>query len=150
MKNTQKNRVDIMNLETQNTKKDPLFIDSNNCVDANQTMNECNNNVVEIDLNIANSLNCYMRLNKRSLATTLNKLLSLDISEWVKKQRISTAKSLLIHSDLSIQEISTEIGYENHDDFIIDYKKQFHISPHQQRNLLKIEVISTSSTLHKK
>ena len=149
MKNTQKNRVDIMNLETQNTKKDPLFIDSNNCVDANQTMNECDN-IVEIDLNIANSLNCYKRLNKRSLATTLNKLLSLDISEWVKKQRISTAKSLLIHSDLSIQEISTEIGYENYDDFIMDYKKQFNISPRQQRDILKIEVISASSPLHKK
>ena len=138
-----------MNLETQNIKKDPLFIDSNNCVGANQTMNECDN-IVEIDLNIANSLNCYKRLNKRSLAATLNKLLSLDISEWVKKQRISTAKSLLIHSDLSIQEISTEIGYENYDDFIMDYKKQFNISPHQQRDILKIEVISTSSTLHKK
>jgi AraC-like DNA-binding protein len=146
MNHTQ-NRVDIMKLERKREKKTSLFLANHNCAEANNEMNQ-DNNVVEIDLNIVSSLNCYKRLNKRRLATTLNKLLSLGISDWVKKQRISTAKSLLIHSDLSIPEISTEIGYENHDDFLTDYEKQFNLSPQQQRSLLKIEVISASNTLH--
>tara|TARA_R110001583_G_scaffold192509_2_gene359073 strand:- start:1453 stop:1998 length:546 start_codon:yes stop_codon:yes gene_type:complete len=141
------------------------------------TPGEKYNNVIEIDLNIAKLVkknkdsllvqdtcryltkNIYSKLilddiaifmgsNRSKLAAIFKRTLGVGVFEWLRKQRMLKAKSLLIHSDLSIQEIGFEVGYENSANFSIAYKKQFNLCPRQQRNLLKIEIVTISNVFH--
>lgn len=134
-------------------------------------------NVIELDLNIAipinknkdNTLvhdtclylkqNIYSKLilddiaqfmgsNRSKLAATFKRVLGVGVFEWLRKQRMLKAKSLLIHSDLSIQEIGFEVGYESSCNFSSAYKKQFNLSPRQQRNLSKVEIVTISKVFH--
>jgi AraC-like DNA-binding protein len=90
----------------------------------------------------------FMGSNRSKLASTFKRVLGLGVFEWLRKQRMLKAKSLLIHSELSIQEVGFEVGYENSANFSSAYKKQFTISPRQQRNLLKVEVVTNSNVFH--
>ncbi len=134
-----------------------------------------NNNVIELDLTMTppikskdNALiqqtcrylkkNIYSKFvladiaasmgsNRSKLAATFKRVLGVGVFEWLRKQRMLKAKSLLIHSDLSIQEIGFEVGHENSANFSSAYKKQFNISPRQQRNLAKVEIVTLSNVL---
>ncbi|MEW6989620.1 helix-turn-helix transcriptional regulator [Colwelliaceae bacterium 6441] len=138
---------------------------------------DINNNVKGLNLNIDKYINCnkddllvqntcryltqnlynkirlddiamFMGSNRSKLASTFKRVLGLGVFEWLRKQRMLKAKSLLIHSELSIQEVGFEVGYENSANFSSAYKKQFTISPRQQRNLLKVEVVTNSNVFH--
>jgi iron complex transport system substrate-binding protein len=67
---------------------------------------------------------------------------------WLRKQRMLKAKSLLIRSDLSINEIAVEVGYENIINFSFAYKKQFNVFPIQQRRLSRIEIVTVQKVSH--
>ncbi|MBL4940286.1 MAG: helix-turn-helix transcriptional regulator [Colwellia sp.] len=97
---------------------------------------------------ILNDIASFMGSNRSKLAATFKRVLGVGVFEWLRKQRMLKAKSLLIHSDLSIQEIGFEVGYENSANFSSVYKKQFGFSPRQQRNLSKVEVITHSKVFH--
>ena len=90
----------------------------------------------------------FMGSNRSKLAATFKQVLGVGVFEWLRKQRMLKAKALLIHSELSIQEIGFEVGYENSANFSSAYKKQFGISPRQQRNLSKIEIVTVSKVFH--
>lgn len=133
-------------------------------------------NVIELDLNIPNAIknkdnvliqntclylkkNIYNKLilddiatlmgsNRSKLAATFKRVLGVGVFEWLRKQRMLKAKSLLMHSDLSIQEIGFEVGHENSANFSSAYRKQFNISPRQQRNLSKIEIVTISKVFN--
>lgn len=135
-----------------------------------------NNNVIDIDLNITKpvkrrdnaliqktcrylKMNIYSKFNlddiaasmgsnRSKLAATFKRVLGVGVFEWLRKQRMLKAKTLLIHSDLSIQEVGFEVGYENSANFSSAYKKQFNLSPRQQRNLAKIEIVTHSKVFH--
>ena len=135
------------------------------------------NNVIELDLNIAKPINnnkdnilvqdtclylkkniynklilddiaSFMGSNRSKLAATFKRVLGVGVFEWLRKQRMLKAKSLLIYSELSIQEIGFEVGYENSCNFSSAYKKQFNVSPRQERNLSKVEVVTISKVFH--
>jgi AraC-like DNA-binding protein len=138
----------------------------------------CNkyNNPIELDLNIPKAIknkdnlleqntclyskkNIYSKLllddiptlmgsNRSKLTVTFKKVLGIGFFDWLRKQRMLKAKSLLIHSELLIEEIGFEMGYENSANFSTAYKKQFNISPCQQRNLSKIEIVTISKVFH--
>jgi AraC-like DNA-binding protein len=141
-------------------------------------LTDSNNNVIEIDLNmnmtkptkskdnvlIQNTCNylknnIYSKLllddiatlmgsNRSKLAATFKRVLGVGVFEWLRKQRMLKAKLLLMHSDLTIQEIGFEVGHENSANFSSAYRKQFDISPRQQRNLSKIEIVTHSKVFH--
>jgi transcriptional regulator GlxA family with amidase domain len=67
---------------------------------------------------------------------------------WLRKQRMLKAKSLLIRSDLSINEIAVEVGYGNIINFSFAYKKQFNVFPVQQRRLSRIEIVTVQKVYH--
>jgi AraC-like DNA-binding protein len=90
----------------------------------------------------------FMGSNRSKLAATFKRVLGLGVFEWLRKQRMLKAKSLLMYSELSIQEVGFEVGYENSANFSSAYKKQFAISPRQQRNLFKVEVVTNSNVFH--
>jgi AraC-like DNA-binding protein len=141
------------------------------------TPNDIDNNVIALDLNIDKYFNCnkdallvqntcryltqnlysklrlddiamFMGSNRSKLAATFKRVLGLGVFEWLRKQRMLKAKSLLMYSELSIQEVGFEVGYENSANFSSAYKKQFTISPRQQRNLFKVEVVTNSNVFH--
>lgn len=85
-----------------------------------------------------------MGSNRSKLAATFKRALGVGVFEWLRKQRMLKAKSLLEHSELSVQEIGFEVGYENSANFSSAYKKEFGISPRQQRNISKVEIVTIS------
>jgi AraC-type DNA-binding domain-containing proteins len=74
-----------------------------------------------------------MGTNRSKLAACFKRVLSIGVFEWIRKQRMLKAKSLLLNSDMSIQIIGFEVGYENCANFSTTYKKYFGMSPRQQR-----------------
>lgn len=97
---------------------------------------------------ILDDIATFMGSNRSKLAATFKRVLGVGVFEWLRKQRMLKAKSLLIHSDLSIQEIGFEVGYENSANFSSAYKKQFGLSPRQQRNLSKVEIVTVSKVFN--
>lgn len=142
---------------------------------ANEIIVDKNHNVVVLDLNLPPSIEskdnaliqqtcCYLKKNicrkfvladiarmmgsnRSKLAATFKRVLGVGVFEWLRKQRLLKAKYLLLHSELSIQEIGFDVGYENSANFSSAYKKQFDISPRQQRKLAKIEIVTLSKVL---
>jgi len=78
-----------------------------------------------------------MGANRSKLASLFKIVLGVGVFEWLREQRMLKAKSLLECSELSIQEIGFEVGFENCANFSTAYKKHFQISPRQQRNQSK-------------
>lgn len=97
---------------------------------------------------ILDDIASFMGSNRSKLAATFKRVLGVGVFEWLRKHRMLKAKSLLIYSDLSIQEIGFEVGYENSANFSSAYKKQFQMSPRQQRIVSKVEVITVSNVFH--
>lgn len=85
--------------------------------------------------------------NRTQLAGAFKHVLGIGVFEWLRKQRMLKAKSLLLRSDLSIQEIGFEVGYENSANFSSAYKKHFNICPREERNKAKIEIVTQSKVL---
>ena len=75
----------------------------------------------------------YMGANRSKLAATFKTVLGIGVFEWLREQRLLKAQSLLLSSELNIQAVGFEVGYENSANFSTAYKKQFNISPRQQR-----------------
>ena len=76
-----------------------------------------------------------MGSNRSSLAAMFKQVMGQSVFEWLRRRRMLKAKSLLLNSTMSIQQIAFEVGYEYCGNFSITYKKQFNISPRQQRKL---------------
>lgn len=114
-----------------------------------------NNNIVEVDLQINKLLekkqstglekntsdtSTVKRINKNWLIEICMKILPANQFTWLKRHRLLKAKALLIDSNLSIEEIAQKVGYKNTTQLSIAYKKEFNLSPYQQKNLTEIEV----------
>lgn len=160
-------------VEIKNTRD--IATDSYINIPSNEIIADKNHNVVELDLNMPSTIKSkdnvliqktcgylkknicsklvlaeiatIMGSNRSKLAATFKRVLGIGVFEWLRKQRMLKAKYLLLHSELSIQEIGFEVGYENSANFSSAYKKQFNISPRQQRKLAKIEIVTLSKVL---
>lgn len=76
--------------------------------------------------------------NRSKLAASFKRALGVGVFEWARKRRMLKARTLLIESNLSIQEIGFEVGYENCANFSTAFKKYFKISPRQQRKSARV------------
>ena len=74
-----------------------------------------------------------MGTNRSKLAATFKQVLGLSVFEWIREQRLQLAKKLLIESEMSIQQIACEIGYDSCANFSTAYKKRFNKSPSFER-----------------
>ena len=72
---------------------------------------------------------------RSTLAAKFKEYFGKGVFEWLREQRMLKAKSLLLDSELTIQQIGFEVGYENCANFSTAYKRQFNVSPRQQRKL---------------
>ncbi|HCV04132.1 MAG: hypothetical protein CL586_05990 [Alteromonadaceae bacterium] len=82
--------------------------------------------------------------NRSQLAAYFKGCLNTGVFEWLRKQRMLTAKTLLIESNLTVQQIGFEVGYENQANFASAYKKQFNLSPTAQRLLANQNILTPS------
>jgi AraC-like DNA-binding protein len=91
---------------------------------------------------LIDNLNCKLTLDyiasqvgssRSQLAKVFKRITGTGVFEWLRNQRLLKAKTLLLHSSLTVQEIGFEVGYENQANFASAYKKQFSLSPRQQR-----------------
>ncbi len=78
-----------------------------------------------------------MGTNRSKLALLYKAVVGVSVFEWLREQRLLKAKKLLLNSELTIQEIGFEVGFENSANFSTAYKKYFHISPRFQRKLIR-------------
>ncbi len=60
-------------------------------------------------------------------------------SKYLKQQKMNYAKSLLTETNLDLATISKAIGYNNYSNFLICFKKEFHYSPNEYRELHKTQ-----------
>ena len=74
------------------------------------------------------SLSAFKRDFKKAFNTTPSK--------WIKVKRLAYAKTLLMESNLNINEICYDSGFVNTSHFIKSFKEQYKISPHQFRSML--------------
>ncbi len=95
-----------------------------------------------------NEIALLMGSNRSKLAASFKAVFGVGVFEWLRKERMFKAKSLLIHSELSVQEVGFEVGYENSSFFSTAYKKEFDLSPRQQRNLSKVRIVTNRKVIH--
>ena len=76
-----------------------------------------------------------MGSNRSSLAATFKQVMGQSVFEWLREQRMLKAKSLLVNSKMTIQQIAFEVGYEYSANFANTYKRQFNITPREQRKM---------------
>lgn len=81
----------------------------------------------------------FAKLCGRSLSAfkrDFRKVFKTTPSKWIKNKRLEYAKTLLIESNLNINEICYDSGFVNASHFIKSFKEQYKISPHQFRSML--------------
>jgi len=64
-------------------------------------------------------------------------LFGISFKEYVIRERLETAKILLLSSDLKIYEISTKVGFDDPNYFSTSFKKRYAISPNQFKERIK-------------
>jgi|GEM_PF-1916768 len=89
-----------------------------------------------------------MGANRSKLSAIFKQVIGYGVFEWLREQRMLKARSLLMNSEMSIQAIGFEVGYENSANFSTVYKKYFDISPRQQRKSVKHEILTHSNVIH--
>ncbi|WP_059102628.1 AraC family transcriptional regulator [Shouchella shacheensis] len=67
------------------------------------------------------------------LSTLIKKRTSSTFSELVKMERMRKVRELLTNTELTVDEISIEVGYTNVTFFYKVFKKEFHMTPHEFR-----------------
>ena len=55
-------------------------------------------------------------------------------SRWIKSKRLEHAKTLLIETDLNINQICYDCGFINSSHFIKSFKEKYNLPPHQYRS----------------
>lgn len=63
----------------------------------------------------------------------LKNCLGCTFSALIRQIRFQKAENLLLHSDMTVTQISKEIGYENPENFLRAFKHHYHMTPSQYR-----------------
>jgi len=74
--------------------------------------------------------------NRSRLAADFKTVLGITVFDWLREQRLLKAKSIIISTDISVQNIALTVGFENAAHFSTLYKRYFNVSPMQHRKLL--------------
>lgn len=82
-----------------------------------------NLNIPEFAILSGRSLSAFKRDFKKSHDSTPSK--------WLKKKRLEYAKTLLLETDLNVNEICYESGFINNTHFIKAFKKKYKLPPHK-------------------
>lgn len=95
-------------------------------------------NIMQTNFQYDLSISDFARLCDRSLSTfkrDFQTQFNDTPGNWIKEKRLEFAKSLLINSDLSINEICYESGFKNTSHFNKIFKEKFGSPPHKFKKL---------------
>lgn len=70
---------------------------------------------------------------RTKLAALFQSMLNTTVFEWLRQQRMMRAESLLLQSNLQIQQIAYAVGYDNPANFATCYRQHFQRSPSASR-----------------
>lgn len=73
-------------------------------------------------------------LSVKQLGRVFKSEMGISVSEYIKRVRLNSAKSLLITTDLSIKEIAYSVGFESQSSFMAFFKHRMGVSPGIFRN----------------
>jgi len=79
----------------------------------------------------------YAKLCNRSLSSfkrDFSKHFGTTPSKWLKNKRLDYAKTLLKDTDLNVNQIVFECGFQNNSHFIKSFKELYHTTPHKYRS----------------
>jgi DNA-binding response OmpR family regulator len=71
--------------------------------------------------------------NERALVAAFQEEFALTVSDWLREERMQTAKHLLVTTDTSIQSISEYIGFSNQANFSKAFRARYGLSPREAR-----------------
>ncbi|NRB60122.1 MAG: helix-turn-helix domain-containing protein [Winogradskyella sp.] len=90
-----------------------------------------------------------MRMSRSSLLRKIKKQTGLSASQFIRNLRLDKAKELLVTSELTVSEISYEVGFSNSSYFIKCYREYFGHPPGEARKQIdersEVDVISNES-----
>jgi AraC-like DNA-binding protein len=94
------------------------------------------------DLSLAPSLDDLAKavaVSVTKLKTMFRQVYGMPPYEYFQQHRMLKAKDLLLRTDLAVNKIGAELGYRNMSNFILAFRKVFHINPGELRakSLLK-------------
>jgi AraC-like DNA-binding protein len=94
------------------------------------------------DLSLAPSLDDLAKavaVSVTKLKTLFRQVYGMPPYEYFQQHRMLRAKDLLLRTDLAVNKIGAELGYRNMSNFILAFRKVFHINPGELRakSLLK-------------
>jgi len=84
-----------------------------------------------------NSLAHQMGTNRNFLAHAFKHTLGKGVYEWLREQRMMTAIELLTVTNISIQEISFNVGYEDPANFSTSFKQMIGLPPSFYRQIMR-------------
>ena len=85
------------------------------------------------------SLAQVVNLNRSYLTSLFKQDLDLTPSEYIQNFRITKARHLLESSDISIDQVAEQCGYQRTNSFTRVFKRTYGISPRQYRQQVKIK-----------
>ncbi len=91
-------------------------------------------NVGSLELN-RRSISEYMHMNADYLSTMFHNKFGCTLSAYITNARIDSAKELLLHTSLSLNEISRKTGFSNSSYFHKQFKKKTGQTPQQFREM---------------
>ncbi|MFT5758693.1 MAG: transcriptional regulator GlxA family with amidase domain [Alteromonadaceae bacterium] len=83
-----------------------------------------------------NELAAKMATNRNKLSKAFNVYLGTSVIKWLREQRMNKARELLHHTNIPIQEVAYQVGYDNAGNFSSAYRQVFALSPRQDRQLV--------------
>lgn len=84
-----------------------------------------------------NDVSKITHLSKEYTSRLFKKEIGMTVSEYINNKKLALAKDMLANKDITIQEISRALGYENYTYFTKIFKEMHHISPQKMRNEIK-------------
>ena len=65
------------------------------------------------------------------------KCMGTSLHNYLLKHRLTQANYLILNTDLPLQDIAAQTGFNNYSNFYISYKNHYGYTPHEYRKLLK-------------
>ncbi len=70
-------------------------------------------------------------MSSTSLKTKFKKMYGTTLFEYFQRMRMQRARILLLTHKFSVKQVGNQLGYSNHSNFTIAFKKEFHHLPHE-------------------
>ena len=76
----------------------------------------------------------HCRLTPQYLSTLFHKETGRTISEFIKNEKLETAKQMLSYSEYTLLEIASYLAFSSHSSFTFHFRKLYGITPSEYRN----------------